>query len=167
MYMPRGEISSSKGIKKKEKQSMEKKVTIREWIINFLMEQYSQEDVKTQIKAGWWDLFCKDSSLRNKTYKMGRIIQRINGLGKVDLDKNYVWFKNNCPLNGPLYDDFRFASIEDGEVQFTVQISCCWNQNRYVVYGRKHKGAEFVKEPLFESDSSKELIEWFNKPWEE
>ena len=98
---------------------------------------------------------------------MGRIIQRINGLGKVDLDKNYVWFKNNCPLNGPLYDDFRFASIEDGEVQFTVQISCCWNQKRYAVYGRKYKGAEFSKEPLFESDSSKELIEWFNKPWEE
>ena len=99
---------------------MEKKVTIREWIINFLMERYSQEDVKTQIKAGWWDWFCKDSSLRNKTYKMGRIIQRINGLGKVDLDTNYVWFKNNWPLNGPLYDDSRFASIEDGEIQFTV-----------------------------------------------
>ena len=37
---------------------MEKKVTIRLWVINFLMERYSQEDVKTQIKAGCWDWFC-------------------------------------------------------------------------------------------------------------
>ena len=57
---------------------------------------------------------------KKQNLKMGRIIQRINGLGKIDLDTNYGWFKNNCPLNGPLYDDFRFASIEDGEVQFTV-----------------------------------------------
>lgn len=31
-------------------------------------------------------------------------------------------------------------------------------KKRYAVYGRKHKGAEFSKEPLFVSDSSKELI---------
>ena len=67
---------------------MEKRITIREWIINFLMEEYTHDDVQTQIKAGWWDWFCKDSSLRSKTYKMGRIIQKINGKGKVDLDNN-------------------------------------------------------------------------------
>ena len=146
---------------------MEKRITIREWIINFLMEEYTHDDVQTQIKAGWWDWFCKDSSLRNKTYKMGRIIQKINGKGKVDLDNNYVWFKNNCPLNGPLYDDFRFAALSDGEVQFTTQIDCCWNKKKYAVYGRREKGASFSKEPLFECDTSKELIEWFNKHWEE
>ena len=55
-------------------------------------------------------------------------------------------FKNNCPLNGPLYDDFRFASLSDGEVEFTTQIDCCWNKKKYAVYGRKDKGASFSKE---------------------
>ncbi len=146
---------------------MEKKLTIREWAISFMEGQYESPDVKTQIKAGWWDWFCKDASLKAKTAKMGKIIVKINGKGKIDLDKNYVWFKNNCPLNGPLYDDFRFASLEDGEVQFTIQISCCWNKKRYAVYGRRCRGAEFSQDPLFETDSSKELADWFNAPWEE
>jgi len=146
---------------------MEKKLSIREWSINFMTEQYSDASIKTQIKAGWWDWFCKDTSLRAKTYKMGKIIVQINGKGKIDLDKNYVWFKNNCPLNGPLFDDFRFADLEDGEVQFTVQIRCCWNNFNYVVFGRKHKGGEFSQEPLFETNTIYGLIKWFNEPWEE
>ena len=81
--------------------------------------------------------------------------------GKVDLDNWYVWFKNNCPLNGPLFDDFRFASRENGEVQFTIQIDCCWNNHKYCVYGRKNG----FKEPLFECDKVKELVKWFNETW--
>ena len=49
----------------------------------------------------------KDTSLTNKTKKMGNIIKQIKPGGKVDLETSYVWFKNNCPINGPLYDDFR------------------------------------------------------------
>ncbi len=30
---------------------MEKKLSIREWSINFMMEQYSDASIKTQIKA--------------------------------------------------------------------------------------------------------------------
>jgi hypothetical protein len=37
-----------------------------------------------------------------------------------------------------------------------------------VVWGRREKGKEFNHDkPLFEADSVKELVEWFNKPWEE
>ena len=99
---------------------------------------------------------------------MGKIIAKLNQGGKVDLANCYVWFKNNCPLNGPLYDDFRFADLETGEVQFTIQLDCCWNNHKYVVWGRREKGKEFNHDkPLFETDSVKELVEWFNKPWEE
>lgn len=147
---------------------MEKRINVLAWIDRFNNGDFDKEDVKIQIEAGWYDWFCKDSSLLRKTQRMGKIIAKLNQGGKVDLANCYVWFKNNCPLNGPLYDDFRFADLETGEVQFTIQLDCCWNNHKYVVWGRREKGKEFNHDkPLFETDSVKELVEWFNKPWEE
>ena len=136
------------------------------WIDEFMEGNFDADDVKTQIKAGWYDWFCKDSSLANKTKKMGNIIKQVKRGGKVDLENWYVWFKNNCPLNGPLYDDFRFADIETGNVMFTIQIDCCWNKKKYAVYGRTPDGEFHSDEPLFETDSVKELVEWLNQSWE-
>ena len=127
---------------------------------------FDDADVRTQILAGWYDWFCKDSSLANKTKKMGNIIKQVKRGGKVDIENWYVWFKNNCPLNGPLYDDFRFADLETGNVMFTIQIDCCWNKSRYAVYGRTPDGEFHSDEPLFETDSSRELVKWLNSPWE-
>ena len=136
------------------------------WIDEFMEGNFDADDVKTQIKAGWYDWFCKDSSLANKTKKMGNIIKQVKRGGKVDVENWYVWFKNNCPLNGPLYDDFRFADIETGNVMFTIQIDCCWNKSRYCVYGRTPDGEGHWDEPLFETASSRELVKWLNSPWE-
>jgi len=135
---------------------------IKNWIEDFNNGLYSDGNVKVQIQAGWYDWFCKDSSLANKTKKMGNIIKQVKRGGKVDLENWYVWFKNNCPMSGPLYDDFRFADFETGEVQFTIQINCCWSNYRYSVYSRR-KGFE---EPTYETNSSRELVKWFNTPWE-
>ena len=137
------------------------------WIDEFMEGNFDADDVKTQIKAGWYDWFCKDSSLANKTKKMGNIIKQVKRGGKVDVENWYVWFKNNCPLNGPLYDDFRFADLETGDVQMTIQLDCCWNNHRYSVWGRRHPSADFeLDRPLFETDSVKELVNWLNTPWE-
>ena len=147
---------------------MERKINLGSWIDTFLTGAFDSADVQTQIKAGWYDWFCKDSSLAGKTKKMGSIIKDVKSGGKVDLTNWYVWFKNNCPLNGPLYDDFRFADIETGEVQFTIQIDCCWNLKKYVVWGRREPGAPFQNDkPLFETDSVRELKNWLNSPWED
>ena len=63
--------------------------------------------------------------------------------------------------------DFRLADLETGEVQFTIQLDCCWNNRRYSVWGRRYSGADFEHDrPLFETDSVKELINWSNTPWE-
>ena len=136
---------------------------LSEWINSFVNGEFDRRDVQTQIKAGWYDWFCKDTSLYGKTQRMGNIVRQIKVGGKVDFENWYVWFKNNCPVGGPLYDDFRFARLDTGEVQFTIQINCCWNKHRYSVYGRKND----FETPLFECDNSRELIKWLNKPWEE
>ena len=145
---------------------MEERMKLQRWIGCFICGDFDAEDVKTQIKAGWYDWFCKDSSLARKTKRMGNIIKSLREGGKVNFTGWYTWFKNNCPLNGPLYDDFRFADLETGEVQFTIQLDCCWNQKKYTVYGRTPDGVFHSDEPLFETDSVKELVKWFNEPWE-
>ena len=144
---------------------MEKKINLGSWIDAFLAGAFDSADVQTQIKAGWYDWFCKDSSLATKTKRMGNIIKNVKSGGKVNLKNWYVWFKNNCPLNGPLYDDFRFASLETRDVQFTIQIDCCWNNHRYCVYGRTPDGESHWDEPIFECDDSRELVNWLNTKW--
>ena len=145
---------------------MQDRLRLFRWIDEFMEGNFDDADVRTQILAGWYDWFCKDSSLANKTKKMGNIIKQVKRGGKVDIENWYVWFKNNCPLNGPLYDDFRFADLETGNVMFTIQIDCCWNKSRYAVYGRAPDGEFHSDEPLFETDSSRELVKWLNSPWE-
>jgi hypothetical protein len=92
---------------------------------------------------------------------MGNVIKQIKVGGKVDLETTYVWFKNNCPLNGPLFDDFRIARLDNNEVQYTVQFSSPWEKHRYTVYGIKN----VFQEPLFGTDSLRELVKWFNEGW--
>lgn len=140
---------------------MEKQITLSHWIQNFNQGEFDKKDTQTQIKAGWFDWFCKDSSLANKTKKMGNIIKQIKTGGKVDLVSSYVWFKNNCPLNGPLYDDFRIADIETNNNLIVVQIDCEWNDFKYTAYER----LDGFEKPVFESNSSRELVKWLNQGW--
>jgi len=140
---------------------MDKQIKLSEWIQRFKSGEFNKPDTTTQIKAGWFDWFCRDSSLANKTIKMGNIIKQFKAGGKVDLETSYVWFKNNCPLNGPLYDDFRIADIENNNSLFVVQIDCVWNDFKYTVFER----LDGFEKPVFQTDSSRELVKWFNKGW--
>ncbi|MEW6606525.1 MAG: hypothetical protein AB1414_03590 [bacterium] len=140
---------------------MDKQIKLSEWIQRFKSGEFDKHYTTTQIKAGWFDWFCRDSSLANKTMKMGNIISQIKSGGKVDLETSYVWFKNNCPLNGPLYDDFRIADIENNNNLFVVQIDCVWNDFKYTVFER----LDGFEKPVFQTESSRELVKWFNKGW--
>lgn len=58
---------------------------------------------------GFYDWFCRMSSLKNKYHR--QLIPKLRSLvndGIIDGDKVTVWFKNNCPGTGSLYDDIRF-----------------------------------------------------------
>ena len=140
---------------------MDKQIKLSEWIQRFKSGEFDKPDSTTQIKAGWFDWFCRNSSLVNKTIKMGNIIKQFKAGGKVDLETSYVWFKNNCPLNGPLYDDFRIADNETNNNLFVVQIDCVWNDFKYTVFER----LDGFEKPVFQTNSSRELVKWFNKGW--
>ena len=137
-------------------------IKVREWIDLFNAGAFQSADRHTQIKAGWYDWFCKSTSLKNKLYKMGAIIKQVKAGGKVDLDNWYVWFKNNCPMVGPLYDDFRFADLKTGDVQFTICIDDKRAKNKYEVWGRRNN----FDGPIIGFNNSRDLIKWLNTPWE-
>ena len=140
---------------------MEEQIKLSEWIQRFKAGEFDSPDRTTQINAGWFDWFCRDTSLVNKTKKMGNIIKQIKAGGKVDLETSYVWFKNNCPLNGPLFDDFRIADMETNNNLLVIQIDCAWNDSKYTVYER----LDGFDKPAFKTNSSRELVKWLNKGW--
>jgi len=137
---------------------MEKRIKLSEWIQKFNDGEFDHYGSATQIKAGWYDWFCKDTSLLNKTKKMGNIIKQIKSGGKVNLETSYVWFKNNCPLSGPLYDDFRIADIETNNNLIVIQIDCVWNVSKYTAFER----LDGFDKPVFETNSSRDLVKWLN-----
>lgn len=134
---------------------MKKQMTVREWIAKFNAKEFVSKDYGTQCEAGWYDWWCRDTSLAGKTATMGSIIHRITN--PAILDGMYVFFKNNCPMNGPLYDQFKFCNPETGDVVFCVNIDCIWDSKRYTVYQAPSWETE-----SFATDSAKELIAWFN-----
>ena len=96
------------------------KMSLATFLRRFEAGEFSFPDLATQFEAGWYDWFCRDSSLVTKTKNLGKKVKQISTSAKIDLENNYVFFKNNCPMCGPLYDDFRICSMETGNVIYTV-----------------------------------------------
>lgn len=126
------------------------KLSIVEQLQNFFLGKYDEQSTAVQIQAGWYDWFCKDELLYKKTKalygKLQQIIfsKRIQQLG---LENVYVFFKNNCPVNGSLYDDFRICSIETGNVIYTIVPKCGHKSSKGLaeIWGKENE----FKEPLF------------------
>lgn len=95
-------------------------MNIATFAVRFLNGDFVNPNCKTQIEAGWYDWFCRDTSLAAKTQKLGKKALQLMKSEKIDIQKNYVWFKNNCPGHGHLYDDLRIADMETGDVIYTI-----------------------------------------------
>ena len=139
---------------------MEKQLNINQWIENFKKGAYLSPDRETQINAGWYDWFCKDSSLAGKTKSLGKKLIQIAKSPKINPETSYVFFKNNCPCFGSLYDDFRICDIESGKVIYTITPKSGHEVQKGLgdVWGSENN----FKEPLFEG-SWKEIKDWFLK----
>lgn len=95
-------------------------INIKTFIERFDNGDFNSIDRKVQIEAGWYDWFCRDTSLKNKTVALATKVKQIAKSSKVDIEKQYVFFKNNCPMYGSLYDDFRICDMETGDVIYTI-----------------------------------------------
>lgn len=94
-----------------------------------IQEVVNSELTDKEILNLWYDYFCKASSLVNKGRALIRKLKKIYKLNELsgrkyfDPNKTYVFFKNNCPFCGSLYDDFRICDLETREVIFTIQVN--------------------------------------------
>ena len=137
---------------------------IREWQKNFSCGRYDDNSFSTQVDAGWYDWFCKTESLGHKTSKLGKIVSKICDGGKVALDSHYVWFKNNCPAVGPLYDDIRISRSDDNGHSvndIVISVRDKREEHNYVVYSNINDFAS----PVFACDDARHLVKWINTPW--
>lgn len=91
----------------------------REWSITRVLAEYD-EYTDDDIIDHWYDWFCKPESLPRKGQRLLAKLKAISGSKRFDPDTTYVWFKNNCPGIGSLYDDFRIADIETGDVIYCI-----------------------------------------------
>jgi len=127
--------------------------------INQWQKIYNTKNIELLKNATWVDWFCKETSLTNKTIKLGKIVKQLKS-GKINRDSMYVWFKNNCPLYGPLYDDIRIADIESGETLFIISINDPWNNNNTYKLYSKQDGFNI---PIITSNYIINIINYLNR----
>lgn len=68
----------------------------------------------------FYDWFCSDKALVAKQRTLDAKVRKIAKSSKVDVDKMYVWYKNNCPMFGHLYDDIRIADLHTGDIIWNI-----------------------------------------------
>ena len=117
---------------------MMNRYSVREWQEKFKSGAFENKHYTTQIYAGWHDWFCSDDALAGRLKQIGKVVMGITE--PFILDNYYVWFKNNCPINGPLYDDVRFEPLlgeRDGKY-FVVSKDSPHEKQKWSLYTERH-----------------------------
>jgi hypothetical protein len=104
---------------------------------------------------GFYDWFCSNKSLERRSRSLVAKLKKFLKVNPtIDLTQHYVFFKNNCPMCGPTYDDFRICDITSGEVRYTV-VPKCSHSGKAEIWGRTPDGKFSC---LGSRDTYKELI---------
>ena len=131
---------------------MREMLSVRQWQDLFRSGAFRDRSRETQIRAGWYDWFCADSALAGRLQRIGRVVMGITE--PAILDNYYVWFKNNCPLDGPLYDDVRFEPLEGDRCgrYFVVSQDCPYEKQKWTLYTERNgfDAPEFSCDHVFE-----------------
>ena len=139
---------------------MHETVSVRQWQELYRSGAFDSKDRTVQCEAGWYDWFCRDESLAGRLKKLAPMV-----MGVTDpfiLDHYYVWFKNNCPAHGPLYDDIRFAPLTEARggsgKYFLVTKDCLYEKAKWVLYTERYG----LQEPEFQCANVREMIRYVN-----
>jgi len=106
----------------------------------------------------FYDWFCSDASLERRAKslqkKVIKLLDRFRNEGRaINCDSVYVFFKNNCPMSGPLYDSFSICDCESGDVLYWVT-GKSGHSGQAEIFSRE-KG---FKEPLAIASSFSQLL---------
>lgn len=137
-------------------------ITLRKWIEEYSNGKYfpkeNDDEHEKMCEAGWYDWFCGTSELASRLEKCYQVASKITN--DYILDNFYVWFKNNCPLDGDLYDDMRFEPLDEklrDKKYFLIAFFCChYNKNYAVITARNSYEVEF------ETNDEEALINYIN-----
>ena len=139
---------------------MEKEMTIATFVERFQRGDFENEYRSVQIEAGWFDWFCKDSSLAKKTKVLGRCVESIMDSPRFNKNTTYVFFKNNCPCIGPLYDQFSICDIQTRDVLFCCQHLMKGSHGAEKAHWEVYCPKNDFHEPIVKGDW-KEVKKWF------
>lgn len=137
---------------------MPDELSVRQWQEQFRAGAFNAQDRYTQCAAGWYDWFCQDHALAGRLKKIGRVVMGITD--PFILDNYYVWFKNNCPLNGPLYDDVRFEPLSgnrDGKY-FVISLDSPHERMKWALVTERYG----FDAPEFDCRSIREMVKYIN-----
>ena len=138
---------------------MPDEISVRQWQEKFRAGAFSSPDSYTQCEAGWYDWFCRDEALAGRLKKISRVVMGITD--PFILDNYYIWFKNNCPVSGPLYDDVRFEPLvgERNGKYFLVTLDSPHERAKWALTTERFGYGV----PEFECKDVREMIKYINQ----